>query len=73
MSSTLQLSNSAPILQPVGCEQLRLRSACASVQSGPCLCFPLAAFVISCSAGLSAIEGLQPLGLVLETELHGLA
>ena len=28
--------------------------------------------VISCSAGLSAIEGLQPLGLVPETGLHGL-
>ena len=34
--------------------------------------FPLVAFVISCSAGLSAIEGLQPLGLVPETGLHGL-
>ena len=34
------------------------------MQSGLCLCFfPLAAFVISCSAGLSALEGLQPLGL----------
>ena len=33
---------------------------------------PLAAFVISCSAGLSAMEGLQPLGLVPETGLHGL-
>ena len=42
------------------------------MQSGLCLCFPLTAFVISCSAGLSAIEGLQPLGLVPETRLHGL-
>ena len=46
--------------------------AFASVQSGQCLYFPLAAFVISCLAGLSAIEGLQPLGLVHETVLHGL-
>ena len=48
-----------------------LRSACASVL----VCvfvYPLVAFVILCSAGLSAIEGLQPLGLVPETELHGL-
>ena len=42
------------------------------MQSDLCLCFPLTAFVISCSAGLSAIEGLQPLGLVPETRLHGL-
>ena len=41
------------------------------MQSGLCLCFPLAAFVISCSAGLSAIESLQPLGLVAETGLNG--
>ena len=60
------------ILQPVGREKLRLRSGCASMHSGLCLCFPLVAFVISCSAGLSAIEGLQPLSLVPETGLHGL-
>ena len=42
-----------------------------AVSSVP-LFFLLAAFVISCSAGLSAIEGLQPLGLVPETGLHGL-
>ena len=60
------------ILQPVGREKLRLISGCASMQSGLCLCFPLVAFVISCSAGLSAIEGLQPLSLVPETGLHGL-
>ena len=35
------------------------------MQSGLCLCFPLTVFVIS-------IEGLQPLGLVPETRLHGL-
>ena len=60
------------ILQPVKREKLRLRSACASMQSGLCLCFPLAAFVISCSAGLSSIEVLQPLGPAPETWLHGL-
>ena len=60
------------ILQPVGREKLRLRSGCAPMHSGLCLCFPLVAFVISCSAGLSAIEGLQPLSLVPETGLHGL-
>ena len=60
------------ILQPVGREKLRLRSACASMQSGLCLCFSPCSTVISCSAGLSAIEGLQPLGLVPETGLHGL-
>ena len=60
------------ILQPVGREKLRLRSGCTSMHSSLCLCFPLVAFVISCSAGLSAIEGLQPLSLVPETGLHGL-
>ena len=54
------------VLQPVEREKLRLRSVCASVQSGLCLCFS------TCFAGLSAIEGLQPLGLFPETGLHGL-
>ena len=60
------------ILQPVGREKLRLRSAWLPCSLVCAFVFPLAAFVISYSAGLSAIEGLHYLGLVPATGLHGL-